>query len=117
LAGLKSTHKLEGMTKEELAYLSVSCPLCKATKGHYCTMPKGAPYYRRADGKKRRAFHSMRKKRAFALYQIHATALEMDRHENRELANKHPQVQRATTTADGCKVIDVDFTTRRKQGA
>lgn len=103
--------------EEEKAYLSVSCPLCKALSGQACTMPNGYPYYRRTPNRQKyRAYHERRKKRAFAIYSIHATGSAVERADQRsiERIEAHPRVRQVMAFADGASVIRVDFGISKK---
>lgn len=105
------------MDKLEQAYLSVSCPLCKAAPRRPCTMPNGQPYYRRAANRKKlRAFHERRQKRALVIYSLHATQHAEEVESQREVRKlkRHPRVHAAETVEGGAHVIHVDFQSHKK---
>jgi len=105
------------MTKLNQAYLSVSCPLCKATAGKRCTLPNGHLYYRRDENRQKHyAFHRMRQKRAMVVYGLHAEQhvqqVASERHERKR--KRHPRFIDARTVEGGTRVIHVDFTSHKK---
>lgn len=105
------------MTKLEQAFLSVSCPLCKATSGKPCTMPNGKPYYRRDENRRKySAFHQMRQKRAYVIYELHAAqhVQQVADERTERKSRRHPQFIDSTPVEGGGRVIHVDFTTQKK---